>query len=56
MWGISASKPLKFAPIWLKKFTEKLNRHLMICENIFKFVRDNGYNSYINTPKMDYIM
>jgi len=35
---------------------KKLNPLLMICENIFKFVRDNCYNSYINTPKMDYIM
>jgi len=35
---------------------KKSNCPLMNCENIFKFVRDNCYNSYINTPKMDYTM
>ncbi len=35
---------------------KKSNCHLMNCENIFKFMSDSCYNSYINTPKMDYIM
>ena len=29
----------------------KSNCPLMICENIFKFMRDSCYSSYINTPK-----
>ena len=44
------------SPCIRKTLQKNLNALLMICENIFKFKRDNGYKSYINTPKMDYTM